>query len=761
MLGQGGFGIVLKAFDEKLQRLVAIKVLAPQLAGNATDRLRFLREARAAAVRDPHVIKVFEVEEEPRPYLVMEYVRGQTLQDRIDREGPLAVKEILRIGAQVAGGLAAAHRQGQIHRDIKPANILLETPEQPGSAANVKITDFGLAKAVDDATLTASGAIAGTPMYVSPEQARGEPLDPRSDLFSLGSVLYTLCTGVQPFRAGKALAAMKRVCEDTPRPVREVNPTIPDFLSAIVRKLLAKDPGERFQTAAEVAELLQGRLAHLENPSVPPLPPLTVGADTVAYRRPTWKALGVLTWRRHWVPAAGIAILVTGIGLLLCLALPGLWRELASRERQLPDSPTNRKNPGADAPGSPLDEAGELAALTANLEKEPNNAAGYYARATWYARLGRWQECARDMLARIELLPQDPVPWLPPAVALLLAGDVEGYRSLCRRMVERYRGTQDARDAGLVLKVCLLLPGSSPDGLPREVLQKALDRGEIKDWKLPWLEAARGLTAYRAGDYLEAVRWSSKVEAQAHDGKCGALAFLVRALAEQQLHRPAEARRSFAVAAPLIPEELQALDSRHRTGKLPLDSKVIHHDWLVAEFLRREAEELLFPNLAAYLKGEHQPRDNDERLTLAAGCLAEGQRLAAAQLYADAFAADPKLAEDRQAGHRYTAACCAVRARAAAGAAPLDDQEKARWRRQALHWLQADLAAAASQGESGTAGDRADLRQALRQWQRDPALAGVRGPDNLARLPADEREDWQRLWAEVEALVAKTPDKPR
>jgi len=591
---------------------------------------------------------------------------------------------------------------------------------------------------------------------MSPEQARGEPLDPRSDLFSLGTVLYTLCTGVQPFRAGKALGAMKRVCEATPRPVREVNPNIPDFLSAIVRKLLAKDPGERFQAAAEVAGLLQGHLAHLENPSVPPLPPLAVGADTVAFRRPIWKALGVLAWRRHWVLAAGIAALVTGIGLLLYLALPGLWRDLASRERQRPE-----EAPVADAPGSPLDEAGELAALTANLEKEPNNASGFYARATWYARRGRWQECAKDMLARIELLPQDPVPWLPPAVAMLLAGDTEGYRSLCRRMVERYRGTQDARDAGLVLKVCLLLPGSSPDGLPREILQKSLDRGEIKDWKLPWSEAARGLAAYRAGDYPEAVLWSSKVEAQAHDGRCGALAFLVRAMAEQQLHRPGAAHRSFAVAAPLIPEELQTLGSRDLTGKVPVGSNVINHDWLVAEILRREAEELLFPNLPAYLKGERQPRDNDERLTLAAGCRAQGYRLAAAQLYAAAFAADPKLAEDPKAGHRYTAVRCAVRARAAADAAPLNDLEKARWRRQALRWLQADLATAARRGENGTAEERADVRQAMRQWQRDPALAGVRAPDALARLPADEREEWLRLWAEVEALAAKAQDKPR
>jgi len=778
VLGKGSFGIVLKAFDEKLQRLVAIKVLGPQVAGNATARQRFVREARAAAaVRDPHVIKVFEVEECPRPYLVMEYVQGQTLQDRIDRGGPLDLKEIMQIGAQVAAGLAAAHRQGEIHRDIKPANILLEVGQafQPdvrleSLTYHVKITDFGLAKAVDDARLTQQGEIIGTPLYMSPEQARGAALDQRSDLFSLGTVLYTLCTGVQPFRAAKVLGVLKRVCEDTPRPIREVNPNIPDFLSAIVHKLLAKDPGERFQTAAEVAGLLKGHLAQLESPAGPPSS-FGVEADIVANRRPEWEAWGARAWRRRWVLAGSIAALATGIGLLVYLDLAGRGRprreELVSRERERPENA-----PVAHAPGSPLQEAGlppakpadeaaELAALTAALEKDPKNAGVYFDRATWYARRGRWQECAKDFQARIELLPQDPIPWVPPAAAMLLAGDVEGYRGLCRRMIEQYRGTQDARDAGLVLKVCLLLPGSSTAGLPREILAKALDRGEVRGSRLSWAAAARGLAAYRAGDYPEAVRWSSKVEASAYDGRCGVLALLIRALAEHQLRRPDEARRAFLEAATLVPGELRTLGPGDPTGQRPVGSSVVHHDWLVAEILRREAEGLLFPDLPAFLKGEHQPRDNAERLVLTAGCRARGEHLEAARLYAGAFAVDPQLAEDRQAAHRYTAALCAVRVRAAAGAAPLDDQEKARWRRQALHWLKDDLAGYTWRLEGGTAEDRAEVLRTLRLWQRDPELARVRAPDALARLPAEEREEWLKLWAEVAALVAKTPDKSR
>jgi WD40 repeat protein len=146
-----------------------------------------------------------------------------------------------------------------VHRDVKPANILLEN-----SVERVKITDFGLARAADDASLTRSGIIAGTPAYMSPEQAGGERVDHRSDLFSPGSVLYALCTGHPPFRAGSAMAVLRRVCDDTPRPIREINPAIPEWLAAVVAKLHAKDPGQRFATAAEVAALLSRRLRQLQ-----------------------------------------------------------------------------------------------------------------------------------------------------------------------------------------------------------------------------------------------------------------------------------------------------------------------------------------------------------------------------------------------------------------------------------------------------------------------------------------------------------------
>ena len=198
VIGQGGMGVVLKGFQPELKRLVAVKVLAPQLAVSAAARRRFAREAQAtAAILHPNVMPILTVHSTGKlPYLVMPYVACESLQQRIDRVGPLELVDLLRIGMQIANGLAAAHAQGLVHRDVKPANILLEA-----GGERVLLTDFGLARAIDDASITRTGIIAGTPQYMSPEQARGEPVDSRSDLFSLGSVLYTLATGRPPFRA--------------------------------------------------------------------------------------------------------------------------------------------------------------------------------------------------------------------------------------------------------------------------------------------------------------------------------------------------------------------------------------------------------------------------------------------------------------------------------------------------------------------------------------------------------------------------------
>lgn len=312
VIGFGGMGVVLKGFDPSLRRVVAIKVMAPHLASSAAARQRFSREAQAAAaITHDNVIDIYGVAEaDGLPYLVMPYARGPSLQSRIDERGTFPPNEVLRIGLQIASGLAAAHGQGLVHRDIKPANILLSD-----GIDRLVITDFGLARAVDDASVTKTGVIAGTPQYMSPEQARGETIDQRSDLFSLGSVLYTLCTGRPPFRAETTYGLLQRISTQNPRDIRDLNPSIPPWLCRIIGKLHAKDPAERYESAESVARLFQQCLAHVQQPRVHSLPPAVAP-------RPSAR-LGPLAARRAWVmPIATAATMI----IAACLVF-GVTRE--------------------------------------------------------------------------------------------------------------------------------------------------------------------------------------------------------------------------------------------------------------------------------------------------------------------------------------------------------------------------------------------------------------------------------------------------
>lgn len=266
ILGRGGMGVVLEAFDSKLQRNVAIKVLDPELAGDETARQRFCREARAAAsINHENVVAVHQVErsgEDMLPYLVMQLIAGESLDQRLAREQKLPLREIVRIGMQAAHGLAAAHAQGLIHRDIKPGNILLEASQD-----RVKLTDFGLARIAEDVKLTRTGFVTGTPLYMAPEQAMGEEADPRSDLFSLGAILYEMCAGQPPFTGNSALAILKQITEARHRPLRELNPAIPDWLSDTIDRLLAKKPADRIQSAEHLAELFDFEWALMKTTS--------------------------------------------------------------------------------------------------------------------------------------------------------------------------------------------------------------------------------------------------------------------------------------------------------------------------------------------------------------------------------------------------------------------------------------------------------------------------------------------------------------
>ena len=269
VIGRGGMGVVFKAFDAALDRNVAIKMLLPHLAASGGARQRFSREGRAAAaVIDDHVLPIYRVDQwQGIPYLVTQYSPGTTLQKRIQNQGPLELKEILRIALQTARGLAAAHAQGLVHRDVKPSNILLDR-----TVERALLTDFGLARAADDASITRTGTVSGTPQYMSPEQVRGESIDVRSDLFSLGCTMYAMCTGRAPFRSDSPYAVMHRITNEDATPIRDINADVPDWLCVIIAKLMSKQPDDRFESASEVAELLEDCLAHVQQPAAVPLP---------------------------------------------------------------------------------------------------------------------------------------------------------------------------------------------------------------------------------------------------------------------------------------------------------------------------------------------------------------------------------------------------------------------------------------------------------------------------------------------------------
>jgi serine/threonine protein kinase len=297
LVGTGGFGVVFKARDSELNRIVAIKVLAPHLMNSGPARQRFAREAQAsAAVVHDHVVPIYDVVvNETICYFVMQYIAGESLQERVDRRGPLSTEDVLRIGAQMAAGLHAAHEQGLIHRDVKPGNVLLED-----TVNRVMISDFGLARAADDASITRSGAITGTPHYMSPEQAKGGAIDLRSDLFSLGSVIYFMCTGRSPFRAPQMMAVLNRVCHEDYRPVEEINPNVPYELTQLVDRLLNKDPRQRFESADEVHILLQRLLNDFQSGNLRPRrflsPRLLAKKHRGAIAVAMGTAIGLLAW---------------------------------------------------------------------------------------------------------------------------------------------------------------------------------------------------------------------------------------------------------------------------------------------------------------------------------------------------------------------------------------------------------------------------------------------------------------------------------
>ncbi|MGZ3374414.1 MAG: serine/threonine-protein kinase, partial [Gemmatimonadaceae bacterium] len=260
-LGRGGMGIVFLARDASLERPVAIKLLPPMLALDASHRARFVREARtAAALSHPNIVAIHAVEEhDDLAFFVMAFIDGETLAARVARDGPLRVSEAARVTQDVAWALAHAHAHGVIHRDIKPDNILIER-----DSGRAIVTDFGIARVDDGVGASGAGAIVGTPRYMSPEQSRGDSVDARSDLYSLGAVAYLAVTGRAPIDGDSAVAILARKAIVTPAPLSTMRAGVPPRFAAAIDRCLARDAGARWDSAEAFAVALRATTTRQE-----------------------------------------------------------------------------------------------------------------------------------------------------------------------------------------------------------------------------------------------------------------------------------------------------------------------------------------------------------------------------------------------------------------------------------------------------------------------------------------------------------------
>jgi eukaryotic-like serine/threonine-protein kinase len=324
-LGSGGMGEVYLAHDGVLERDVALKVLRSQYAGDEEVAERFRLEARSAAsLSHPNIVQVYDrgETEDGTSYIAMEYVPGGTLKEQIGRRGPFGDRETAAVGAQIADALGAAHERGVIHRDIKPQNVLVT------ASGDLKVTDFGIARAASAVTSSVSGAIFGTAGYISPEQALGKPVGPASDLYSLGVVLYEMLTGELPFAADNSIAVCMKHVNEPPCPPLLLNPDIPEGMNALVLMLLAKHPSDRYGSAMEL-------LSDLERVRDGLPPTLALQAATQPLGQAPPAALRRVDVARRRTTPRTLAVAAVAIAALLGTFLFGLLQD-GSEDGPLP-----------------------------------------------------------------------------------------------------------------------------------------------------------------------------------------------------------------------------------------------------------------------------------------------------------------------------------------------------------------------------------------------------------------------------------------
>jgi serine/threonine-protein kinase len=371
---------------------------------------------------------------------------------------------------------------------------------------------------------------------------------------------------------------------------------------------------------------------------------------------------------------------------------------------------------------------------------DPENWPAQEAIRTHLLRIGRGREARRAWQKALESNPAEHSAWFGYAELCLFLEEEEEYHHACQDLVERYGAMTDPFVAERVGRACLLRPAT------KEELQTGMALADLAvaaketapEWVYPYFLFAKGLAEYRQDRFESAITILSGQASTV----MGPSPRLVIAMAQYRLGQTVAARKTLAAAVGTFDWSAHLVDQR---------------DFMIWHIFRREAEALILPDLAAFLQGTHQPRDNDERLALMGICQFKDLRAAMARLYAAAFASDPKLAEDQQAGRRYRAACTAAGAGCGRGAdgPSISEEERSRWRAQARDWLRGDLAAWSGRLARGPAADSAVVVQQLSAWRTDPALAGLREPAALDTLSADEREECFALWKEVDIVLKR------
>jgi serine/threonine protein kinase len=590
LLGRGGMGAVYLAVDTRLNRKLALKVMLPQYAADRTARERFIREAQAAAqVSHDNVVTVYEADERDGiTYIAMQFLQGYPLDEYLKRKGMPGIPQAVRLVREAAAGLAAAHKIGLVHRDIKPANLWLEAPK-----GRVKVLDFGLAKPFDtQVEVTKSGVVIGTPAYMSPEQARGQKIDSRTDLFSLGVVLYQLCTGRLPFEGPNIMAVLTALATDTPRPVQELNAEVPGPLADFIHQMLAKDPGQRPATADEVVRRLRTigeQLAQQSSTSGSQPAAESFLVTAVPQSDPKFNALGLnkladrqsrgnaknrrVTKPRVWAIGIAIAVAVVVAGVIINgqMNQPTATNETTAQGENSDDNASRE-----EVSPSPQQEPPQLS-LTEMLDQARDHAARR-----------EWNEAAK---AYADVIDEPVHEWgemaYEYAAVLLMAGDTAGYKELCAQLVER-AGPPGVRPYHAARACVLAADSYSPAERPAEMAQEELDINGTAYW---W-DSLHGAQRYRAGRYDEALPLFQKSRDDSGQRPDGIVAIqLWMALTYHQMNQPEEARHSF--------EQAETWLSGFPDGYPPEAERTdlgLHlHNWLEIHVLRQELEMLLDP----------------------------------------------------------------------------------------------------------------------------------------------------------------------